>query len=277
MKILFINHFRFPDYQNDVVYHGLIESGFEVYETANPAYMLKSHPNPTSLYGKGFSIFAKLEHTPNIEAKDTVQEKVRDRFYDLVIFGSIHRDQSYLEEVLKVYKRNEVYFIDGEDSTACLEHLFSLGVYFKRERVNTHTKAISFAIPETQLLTTPTVKDKYFGTVVPGQQNTYIFNTEAEYYADYARSYYGETCKKAGWDCMRHYEILANRCIPYFTDLHECPIQTLETFPKDIILETNHYARQKLLHPNYEELNDELFRYTEKYLTTKKLITTILC
>lgn len=277
MKILFINHFGFPDYQNDMIYHGLVESGFDVYETAYPSYMLASHPNPLSLYGKGFSIFAKLTHTPNVENYDIICEKISDKFYDYVIYGSVHRDLSYLDLVTKYYAKDKVYFIDGEDGDGCLEFLFNLGTYCKRECNTLNIKPITFAIPESQLITADIEKTKLFATIIPGHTNTYIFNTESDYYHDYATSYYGITCKKAGWDCMRHYEILANKCIPYFVDLKDCPNLILSTFPKEIILETNEYAKNHEVHPNYDLLNNELFEYTKKHLTTTKLVERILC
>ena len=40
------------------------------------------------------------------------------------------------------------------------------------------------------------------------------------------------TRKKAGWDCMRHLEIMAAGCIPYFTDLEKIPTLTLQFYPK---------------------------------------------
>ena len=277
MKVLFINHFGFPDYQNDMVYHGLIESGFDVYESAYPSYMLSSHPNPSSLYGKGFSIFAKLNHTPNVENTPTIIQKIHDNYYDLVVFGSVHRDLSYLEDVQRCYSKDRVYFIDGEDGDGCLEFLFDYGIYCKRECINDKTKPITFAIPQSQLVNTNVEKIKLLGTIIPGDVSTYVFNTELEYYYDYASSYYGVTHKKAGWDCMRHYEILANKCIPYFVDLENCPTNTLTTFPKEIILETNLYAREKKIHPNYDKLNEELFHYTKEHLTTISLIKNIIC
>jgi hypothetical protein len=277
MKVLFVNHFGFPDYQNDMVYHGLVDSGYDVYETAFPRYMLSTYPNPTSLYGRGFSIFAKLNHTPKVDSPEIIIEKIKSRFYDYVIFGSVWRDLSYLDEVIKYYKKDRVYFIDGEDQTNVKHELTEYGIYCKRECEDSTIKPITFSIPESQLLKDEVPKTKLFGTIIPGRVDTYVFHTEKDYYQDYATSYYGITHKKAGWDCMRHYEILANKCIPYFTDLSGCPKLTLSTFPKGLILETNEYAKKNEIHPNYDQLNKELFEYTRKNLTTKKLIETILC
>lgn len=277
MKVLFVNHFGFPDYQNDMVYHGLIDSGHEVYETSNPSYMLSNFSNPESLYGRGFSIFAKIHHTPRVESSEDILNKIREKFYDCVIFGSCKRDLSYLEEIKRNYAKDKVYFIDGEDETSINYDLTNYGIYCKRECLDSSIRPITFAIPESQLIKTNVHKTKLFATVIPGKLDTYMFHNEVDYYNDYASSYYGITHKKAGWDCMRHYEILANKCIPYFTDLSECPQYTLSTFPKDIILETNEYAKKNEIHPDYEKLNEELFNYTKENLTTKKLIEKILC
>ena len=95
------------------------------------------------------------------------------------------------------------------------------------------------------------------------------------YYIDYNKSYYGVTMKKAGWDCMRHYEILANHCVPYFIDLESCPKQTLTNLPKELLIE----ARELSLNfdqSKYDIILNELFNYTRKNLTTKKLAEYLL-
>lgn len=40
-----------------------------------------------------------------------------------------------------------------------------------------------------------------------------------------------------GWDCMRHYEILACGCVPFFTNIEICPKDTMVRFPKDLMIE----------------------------------------
>ena len=81
--------------------------------------------------------------------------------------------------------------------------------------------------------------------------------------------------KKAGWDCMRHYEILGNYCIPYFTDLEDCPKDTLSSFPKGLLLEAkelaNNFDEQK-----YYVILDKAFEHTKQHLTTKSLAKYIL-
>jgi hypothetical protein len=118
-------------------------------------------------------------------------------------------------------------------------------------------------------------KTQEFATCIPGQPETYIFKDEKPYYEDYQKSYYGVTMKKAGWDCMRHYEILGNYCMPYFIGLEDCPKDTLTNFPKELLLEgrelTNNFDESK-----YFRILDEIFEYTKTNLTTKSLAKYIL-
>ena len=131
---------------------------------------------------------------------------------------------------------------------------------------------ISFGIPESQLIKEPPNKQKIFADIIPGRTETYMYDNEKDYYNDYAISYYGMTWKKAQWNCMRHYEILANKCIPYFPDINDCPPLTMVNFPKEVIKETNKYARRHEIHPFYNEINEYLFDYTKNNLTTKMIV-----
>ena len=125
-------------------------------------------------------------------------------------------------------------------------------------------------------------KTDRLASIVPGNIQTYIYNTEIDYYNGYRKSYFGLTCRKAGWDCLRHYEILANRCIPYFYDLNVCPDLTMCQFPKDTIKKTNQMFDSEsplagtALEDQYLDYENDLYEYTKKNLTTKALISYIL-
>jgi len=139
------------------------------------------------------------------------------------------------------------------------------------------TKPISFSIPACKLVTEVPTKDKLFGHVVPGDLSTYIFADEVNYYADYRRSVFGRTCKKAGWDCLRHYEILANGCIPWFTDLDKCPEMTLTHFPKTLVLKAmKELERVDPGDPAVLTCINELLKYTRTRLTTKAMASWVL-
>ena len=101
------------------------------------------------------------------------------------------------------------------------------------------------------------------------------FTATYEYYEDYQKSYYGVTMKKAGWDAMRHYEILGNYCIPYFIGLENCPEGTLANMPKELLFEArelaNNFEEQK-----YFSILNEIFSYTKNNLTTKSIANYII-
>jgi hypothetical protein len=75
---------------------------------------------------------------------------------------------------------------------------------------------------------------------IPGSDQTkYTFDNEKDYYSDYAASYFGETMQKGGWDCQRHYEIMASGAVPIFHGIEHCPPNTCESLPKDLLLAVN--------------------------------------
>lgn len=78
-------------------------------------------------------------------------------------------------------------------------------------------------------------KTRDFAHIIPGVKNTYVYDTENEYYNGYSESLFGVTFKKAGWDCFRHYEIIASGSMPYFLDIASIPNDTMFDFPKSIV------------------------------------------
>src|SRR3990167_7880845 len=96
---------------------------------------------------------------------------------------------------------------------------------------------ICFGIPESKIVATVPKKTRAFAKLIPGNTATYIYDDERSYYQGYQESYYGFTWKKGGWDCMRHYEILASGCIPYFPDLKLSNLKTMFRLPRELITE----------------------------------------
>uniref|UniRef100_A0A6C0ETP9 Uncharacterized protein n=1 Tax=viral metagenome TaxID=1070528 RepID=A0A6C0ETP9_9ZZZZ len=143
---------------------------------------------------------------------------------------------------------------------------------------------ITFSISESKIINDTQLnglnKKKILSSLIPGNISTYVYNTEKEYYEEYQQSYFALTTKKAGWDCLRHYEILANGCIPYFPLINECPINTLSLFPKDLIKEGNIlYEKSKLYGLDINEYNilrNKMLDYTKEHLTTQKMAEYIL-
>lgn len=148
------------------------------------------------------------------------------------------------------------------------------------------TYPITFSIPEEKIIVNYLTKTKILSNLIPGDIKTYIYNTEEDYYNEYKKSYFAITKKKSGWDCMRHYEILANGCIPYFINIENCPKNTMALCPKDLFLEANNLYN-KFINKNINELSDELINtynilrnklleYTKNHLTTIKMAEYIL-
>jgi len=93
-------------------------------------------------------------------------------------------------------------------------------------------RPISFSIPEEKIVKSLPVKTKLFpkhivdpevARQVEGSQTSYAFESERAYYADLQAAKFGITTKRSGWDCLRHYEIAANGCVPCFRDLDKKP------------------------------------------------------
>ena len=187
--------------------------------------------------------------------------------------------QNYLEIVLNNYSQNQIIFIDGEDHCNTLKFLLNRGFYFKRELYveNRYLLPIHFAIPKEKFVSNiqELEKDNFFAPCNPTDKTSYIYHAEKDYYQQYQESFYGITMKKAGWDCMRHYEILTNNCIPYFIDLESCPKQTLTNLPKELLIEGRNLANN-FDETKYFNILNELFEFTKNNLTTKKLAQYVL-
>ena len=146
---------------------------------------------------------------------------------------------------------------------------------------------ITFCIPNEKISLSKTNKTKILSNLIPGNLKTYIYNTEEDYYNEYKKSYFAITTKKAGWDCMRHYEILANNCIPYFIDIQKCPLNTMYFLPKQLLIKSNILYEKKFKNKNITQLNiedineynilqEELLEYTKNNLTTEIMAKYIL-
>jgi len=278
MKILFLR--QKPDsydYLSDSIYHGLITSGYDVFLNHGFDYMYKSYDG--NIIDRKFTLYKTLDGHPNIIEVNHIVSLIFDKFFDKIIISDMRYYNNFYNDyqvVFNKYKKCDIHLIDGTDDPFILSGVSDYATLWKRELLNNEANPISFSIPEEKIIKYIPKKEKLFGYIIPGDMSTYIFNDEKSYYDDYAKSYYGITFKKGGWDCLRHYEILANGCIPYFTDLENCPVNTMVNFPKKIIKETNKYAEKSIIHPNYDEIVFELLEYTRKNLTTKALVDKII-
>lgn len=286
MKILYVtNHIDIArasggfisDYQNDLTFYGLRELfGDDVVDSTQIISLYKEYEgkiNPMFLWG-GMTAFWLIGEN-NID-RSNIEEKIKDKYYDLIVYGAIKRCKNYYDLVSKVYPPNRVIMIDGNDE-AELDPIYEKHLYFKRELIHSHKNLlpITFAIPSCKLANPIRNKVKDYASCIPGQPETYIFKNESDYYQDYQNSYYGVTMKKAGWDALRHYEIMANYCLPYFIGLEDCPKDTLFNFPKELLLEGKNLANN-FDESNYYRILDGVYSHTKDKLSTKSLANYII-
>ena len=319
MKILYIHssdndHEFYNDYMNDLLLHGLRELyGNDVIDYPGCWYLYddeikKRKFEEKRFWGKGFTIKNILKNFNSID-RENILQKIKNKYFDLVIYGSIRRSNLFFDNVVKY--DNKFIFIDGEDDNYIETKYSNLGLYFKRELLlaNSKIQPISFAIPRSKILGAIDYDPKnILAPLIPGRLNTYIYDNESEYYEMYKKSIFALTYKKAGWDCLRHYEILMNGCIPLFLDIENCPENIITTLPKskliDLLDEFNnifsfynpfkifkkkHLTFQRmfnLLKFNFQsdnpenfieknervfELKNDLLNFTKKNLTTETL------
>ena len=277
MKILFIrsegNHTHLNDFMSDLLLHGLRQLyGFEVIDYPGCWYMYSDEISNreydiNKIWGRGFTINNTLSNYNSID-RDDIKKKIKEKYFDLVIYGSIRRSDLFLDDVIKY--NNKVVFIDGEDDNIIDDRYTKSGLYFKRELLeNKHNVlSISFAIPKEKILKNinenPT---NLLAPLVPGRLKTYIYEDEKTYYEMYSKSIFAITNKKLGWDCLRHYEILMNGCIPLFFNIDDCPKLILKTLPKERLSEIYSSFQSVLqFYPPFKI-------YKKKFLSFKKIFS----
>ncbi|MEI6331095.1 MAG: hypothetical protein WCP16_17780 [Pseudanabaena sp. ELA645] len=88
-----------------------------------------------------------------------------------------------------------------------------------REGYKQKTKDFTVHIVDEEVATN--VEEAFFSAT---GSDKHVFSSEVEYYEDLKNSRFGITTKRAGWDCLRHYELAANGCVLCFRDLDLKPV-----------------------------------------------------
>jgi len=247
MKLLLISDYTEPDYFSDMLTAQLLSmQQFSVDLIAYPAYLFNGFNPDGTFYGRGYTIYGKLKphNIPNIVDLLNLSDNAINA-YDFILYTSIRRCSLFLTRISGLISRHRVIAIDGEDDQF-ISHKASLCLYYKRElspssALFPNIYPISFFIPSPVLdflqlnhtiYNNP--KTSYLAPCDPRDRSSYTFNTEASYYAQYAASYFGYTMLKGGWDCLRHYEIIAAGSLPYFEGIKYCPKTTLAFYPRQL-------------------------------------------
>jgi hypothetical protein len=284
MKVLYIAN-GYPDYLCDLVMHGLYNLlGDDLTHSCDYYLMYKDKVTKETLkniYGRGFTVWGNLPKYLNDNSD--LEKKIINKYFDYIIYGSIHRCQDYLNLVKEHYSKKNICFLDGEDFIDIWSGYNNDYLYFKRELTfySKNILPISFSIPIEKIVKNKEniKKIKKLADLIPGSplNRNYIYENEEDYYRGYREAYFGMTFKKAGWDCMRHYEILANYCLPYFPDLNDCPKYTMVNFPKEDVLKAKDLYESSIFDlDNYYEILEKVFEYTKQKLVTTECAKYVL-
>lgn len=147
-----------------------------------------------------------------------------------------HIPWSYLAPLsrCKYFKREFTSPVSAYGLESLLPKVFHSLIHLRRE-----VFPISFSIPEEKIKrVAPSEKSKRFPLHIVDREiaskvsgsffteigsGNYTFRSEEAYYNDLRTSFYGITMKRAGWDCLRHYELAANGCVICFRNLELKP------------------------------------------------------
>ena len=242
MKIVFVPT-KNPKAQGDLlelsILHGLrsaLGSNCIDFPKKKVMYHDFSESPKSELHGRGFSLLTD-------PISDLTKEQREVKNIDAILYGCGHMyGEGRIPELED--RCDNVWVLDGHDlyGNAPRKILFEgeevIGTQFekcfKRELVEDDLKneyPTGFGIPierimpinlegKTQLFQKTAPDDSLFKDVrdFGGGFNHHVFTEEQDYYDDLSKSWFGLTCKKGGWDCLRHYEIIAAGSVLLFKD-----------------------------------------------------------
>ena len=303
------------DYLHDTLLIGLRKMfGEDIIDYPGAWYMYqteckKRQIDQKNFWGRGFTLYDILDNYDKID-RDDIKSKITNNYFDFIIYGSIRGENLFYDEVIK--SKSKIVFIDTSDDPSIDKEKLNKGFYFKRELYDKSSNIfpISFAIPSEKICDEINLNIKnILSPLIPGKISTYNYYEEQKYFKMYNDSLFSLTYRKTGWDCLRHYEILASGSIPLFLDIKNCPQSTCNSLPKKKLVSAledfswiiNHYNPFKTLkkryskfnsftkyifnffsvlpepkelcekHPSIQEYRIDLLEFTKKKLTSEKL------
>jgi hypothetical protein len=242
MKLLFLTTVN-PAVQGDLfevsILHGLrklLGENCVDYPRKKIMYHDFSDTPKDSLHGRGFSLLT----TPINDIPPYLRENIELSSFDAILCGDGHMYGEPPPEF-----QGNMWVIDGHDlyGNAPRKIIYNgeevIGAQypksFKRELVedliDLKVFPSGFGIPEERIMlidysaktqqyqkTAPAISLFEESSEMGGGFSHHKFTKETDYYDDINRSWFGLTCKKGGWDCLRHYEIIAGGALLLFRD-----------------------------------------------------------
>ena len=115
-SILFLTRDNKPDYLCETLLHGLRSTLGEQVVDVNKRWWLYDSAQPDDvgkLYGNGFTYTRHLRD--QFIDRQKVKARIKNREFDLVVFGNIERGTPLLHVVQKYYPRQQIALLDGGD------------------------------------------------------------------------------------------------------------------------------------------------------------------
>lgn len=287
MRIHLVNSGRGEDYLADLFVSSLLCSRLhEISSNYIAPYLWNDYRSSESLYGRGYSAFCSVpavlrshglgnSRNSNKVAGDSCAA-ILDAYPSLVIVTSIWRtDKTLVEKVIDCSRSvgATILALDGEDHDRIhvLSEMFD--AYYKREltSINDNLLPISFKLPISVLpflVNGPQYlpsKKALLAPCDPRYKKSYAYDTQVLYYNQYSTAFFGTTTRKGGWDCLRHYEILANHCLPFFPGIEDKPESTMADYPIEMQMEANRLVLKTLSSP--DPLGKKFFNKYEELLS----------
>jgi hypothetical protein len=262
LRLLFLTDDR-EDYLADGVLHGLRSlDGVDVVDVPRKECLYvggrRCRVAPElGVRGGGFTLYGLLQEPAGGIDRSQIWRRLEASWFDAVVVGNVWRQWGLLLQWQALLAGTPLLLLDGDDDERLypssgtryrqfgplsgLRQLLAAPTchYFKREltersrpwgrRLQLHP--LAFAVPEEVIAAAvPTKAQRFPAHVVDAELQTliggstgYAFADEAAYRADLGEARFGITGRRAGWDCLRHYEIAAGGTVLCFRDLNRKP------------------------------------------------------
>ena len=262
LRILFLTDDR-EDYLADGLLHGLRRlPSVELVDYPRKECMYeggrKSSVAPEfGVRGGGFSLYGLLQEPPGGIDRSQIYRRLEAGWFDAVVLSNLWRQWGLLMQWRELLARQPLLLLDGDDDerlyprsgTRFRQFGIANGLnpllqtadthIYKRELTNRskpwglrlQVHPLGFSIPAAVVFDSVPIKTQMFQTHIVDRElldltvgsNEHFFVDESAYRTDLGAARFGITTRRAGWDCLRHYEIAASGTIPCFRNLNNKP------------------------------------------------------